>query len=103
MKKLKKQLFANVRILEAYDRLDAIQKLQQGQAEFIDNHKLSDIVLPAEKLKYINTNVLKNKQNLKDALNYIFKLLDIAENYYPEYSSSDLIAEIDDFIKKFDK
>ena len=44
-----------------------------------------------------------NSQSLLDeAHGVIIALLDIAEEFYPKYSSSNLIAEADDLLKKID-
>lgn len=39
---------------------------------------------------------------LDEAHGVIIALLDIAEEFYPKYSSSDMIAEADDLLKKID-
>ena len=45
---------------------------------------------------------MTNQKLLDEAHGIIIQLLDIAEEFYPKYYSSDLIAEADDLLKKID-
>lgn len=42
-------------------------------------------------------------KDIKEASLIICKLLDIAEEHYPKYSSDDFIAECDDWLKKYEE